>query len=87
MTSRPPTQCLSCKHWVSPFDREDPNAAEAEPTQICEAFPLPGGIPDDIWWNRLDHRQPVDGDHGIQWEPDGDAVFPDWAMNTGGGSG
>lgn len=82
MTSRLPPQCLSCGHWVSPLDRTDPNASEDEPTQTCSAFPLPGGIPDDIWWNRFDHRQPHAGDHGIQWAPDGDAEFPEYAMNT-----
>lgn len=80
MTSRPPPQCLNCKHWQSPFDRTDANAREAEPTQVCDAFPLPKGIPDDIWWNRVDHRQSVAGDHGIQWQPDGDVQFPDWAL-------
>ena len=33
----------------------------------CAAFP--DGIPDDIWEGRNDHAQPVDGDHGIQFEP------------------
>lgn len=79
MTSRPPPQCLSCKHWVSPLDREDEDAQKPEPTQTCTAFPLPDGIPDEIWWNRADHRQPYDGDQGIRWESDG-AEFPDWAM-------
>jgi len=81
MTSRPPPQCLACVHWQSPLDRDDPNASEAEPTQTCKAFPLPAGIPDDVWWNRVDHRQPVDGDHGIVFEAIEGMSFPDWAMN------
>jgi hypothetical protein len=32
----------------------------------CDAFP--GGIPDDIYFDCADHRHPVDGDHGIQFE-------------------
>jgi hypothetical protein len=78
MTSRPAAQCLSCKHWRSPLDRTDANARQPEPTQICDAFPK--GIPEAIWWNRADHRQPKPGDHGIHWEPDGDAKFPEYAM-------
>jgi hypothetical protein len=50
--------------------------------QTCTAFP--DRIPDDIWWNRVDHREPVDGDQGIQWEPRHEGVqFPDWAMQVG----
>jgi len=81
LTSRPPAQCLACKHWQSPLDRTDANAQQGVPTQVCDAYPLPSGIPSDVWWNRVDHRQPVDGDHDIQWEPDGDMTFPEYAMN------
>jgi len=88
MTSRSPAQCLSCKHWLSPLDRTDENAQQEKPTQVCAAFPLAnGGIPFDVWWNRVDHRQPYPGDLNIQWEADEDVhngglmAFPDWAMN------
>lgn len=80
MTSRTPPQCLSCAHWKSPLDRTDSDASKPEPTQTCDAYPLPSGIPDDVWWNRVDHRKRVSGDNGIQWESNG-AEFPDWAMN------
>ena len=85
MTTRLPAQCLSCKHWVSPLDRDDPEARGDEPTQICAAYPA--GIPDEIWWNRADHREPYDGDHGIRWEAGedyrngGKMTFPEYAMN------
>jgi len=75
MTSRLPAQCHTCKHWVSPLDVGDGTGDK----QTCAAFP--GAIPDDIWWNRADHRKPYPGDHDIQWEADGDAEFPTWAMN------
>jgi len=66
---------------VTPLDRTDPDAQGPEPTQICDAFRV--GIPDEIWWNRVDHRQGVDGDHGLQWQPLAKGiVFPDWAMNS-----
>lgn len=85
MISRPPSQCLSCKHWISPLDRKDDNARGPEPTQVCAAYPLAdGGIPDDIWWNRADHRNPQSGDHGLRWESLGGAKFPEWAMSKGG---
>ena len=32
----------------------------------CDVFP--GGIPDDIYWNRFDHRRPHGGDHGVRYE-------------------
>lgn len=77
MTSRPPAQCLSCIHWQSPLDRADDSEG---PMQLCDAYP--DGIPDDIWWNRADHRQPQPGDHGVRWEPDGNAEYPEYALNT-----
>jgi hypothetical protein len=70
---------------VSPLDRDDEDARRPEPTQTCTAFPLPSGIPAEIWWNRTDHRQPVDGDHNIQWQARDGADFPEWAMSREGG--
>lgn len=68
MTSRPLPQCAACIHL------------SVDPEQICDAFPK--GIPDEIWWNRFDHRQPHPGDHGIQWESLDGAEFPEQAMVT-----
>jgi hypothetical protein len=56
---------------MSPWDSPDGIAT-------CEAFP--DGIPDDVLENRLDHRQPVSGDHGIRWKSNG-AAFPEWAFD------
>ena len=78
MTSRLAPQCLLCAHWQSPLDRGDD---DSEPTQTCAAYPLPAGIPDEIWWNRADHRQAQPGDHGIQWEPFDGAEFPEYALS------
>lgn len=57
MTTRANPQCLLCAHWNPPSGEK----------QTCTAFPT--GIPDDIWWNRVDHREPAKGDHGIRWAP------------------
>lgn len=43
----------------------------------CKAFP--GGIPDAITENMVDHRKPVDGDHGIQFALADGAPPPDFA--------
>lgn len=42
--------------------------------QTCDAYKA--GIPDDIWWDRVDHRQPQPGDGGVQWESDDGAHHP-----------
>lgn len=33
----------------------------------CDAFP--DGIPDEIIMGDSDHKEPVEGDHGLQFEP------------------
>ena len=47
------TQCSRCRHW--------------EAGNLCLAFR--DGIPDAIWENRHDHRDPYEGDGGIRFEP------------------
>lgn len=74
MTSRPQAQCFSCTRYRSPFSEENTKGLKGP---FCAAFPA--GIPAGIWGNEQDHRQPIDGDHGLQWESNG-ADFPDWAM-------
>lgn len=36
---------------------------------FCAAFPDPPGIPGPIISGEWDHREPVEGDRGIRWEP------------------
>jgi len=55
--SGPPPLCYSCRH----FDRENTDGF------TCKAFP--DGIPDEIIESEVDHRNPVAGDHGIQYAP------------------
>ena len=45
--------CLECKHY--------------QDEQICKAFP--DGIPIRVFCNDIIHDHPIDGDHGIQFEP------------------
>lgn len=77
MTSRAQAQCTpSCARYRSPFSPEGMAAGRTEP--FCAAFP--DGIPADIWENRFDHRQPHEGDRGLQWLQTGDLPFPSYAF-------
>jgi len=48
--------CTLCRHYQ--FVR--PGS-----TPTCDAFP--DGIPDDIYENRVEHDQPISGDHGLRF--------------------
>ena len=78
MTARAQAQCTpSCARYRSMFSNEGMAKGATEP--FCAAFP--DGIPEDIWENRFDHRQPHEGDHGLQWEQQsGGFSFPDYAF-------
>lgn len=76
MTTRIPPQCLTCIHFGS-------GTSEVDSPPTCAAYDE--GIPDRIWWNQVDHREPHEGDNGIQWESIGDGIeFPEYAMNKDG---
>jgi len=77
MTTGPMSQCATCVHLRSPFDVP---AATHPDGPFCAAFPT--GIGDRVFRNGADHRQPVDGDHGVRWESNGQE-FPDWAFAPG----
>lgn len=54
-------QCMICKHLVVPAeDTTDP--------YTCLAFP--GGIPDALLKNEVDHREEMPGDNGVRWVPE-----------------
>jgi hypothetical protein len=44
----------------------------------CTAFPA--GIPIEIAANEVDHRQPVEGDHGVQFLAKPGDSFPAYAF-------
>lgn len=50
-------KCVSCKHFLG--TRKDQVAC-------CKAYP--DGIPDDIYWNRTEHINPISGDNGYLYE-------------------
>jgi hypothetical protein len=57
MSDRPPPMCVVCRHRTPRL-----------PT--CGAFP--DGIPDEIYFDYFDHRQPYAGDGGVRFEPASD---------------
>ncbi|MFZ0789550.1 MAG: 2'-5' RNA ligase family protein [Chromatiaceae bacterium] len=70
MTTGPLSQCGTCQRLRSPFAPE----ATGQTGPWCEAFPT--GIPEAIYDNTTDHRQPVEGDHGLQWVAREGATYP-----------
>lgn len=56
MTTYPAPICLGCTRFAS-----------GGGSLTCTAFPE--GIPERIITSEVDHRQPVDGDHGQQFVP------------------
>lgn len=75
MTIGPMSQCGACANFRSPFSPEGLKQGRDGP--FCAAFP--DGIPDRVYGNEVDHRQPIDGDHGVRWESNGQP-FPDYAF-------
>lgn len=63
MTTPLPPICTHCM-WLI---REQPGGLRRDGSDRCGAFP--DGIPQAILDNEADHRQPVDGDQGIRFEP------------------
>lgn len=75
MTTRPQSQCNACANFRSPFSREDGDYSGGP---FCAAFPT--GIPDEVFGNQLDHRQPITGDHGVRWTSNRGQEFPEYAF-------
>jgi len=67
MTTGPAPICMWCTHL-----RQD----KTDWPPACDAYPH--GIPEPIMDSDVDHRQPYDGDGGIQFEPV-DAAAADYA--------
>lgn len=54
------TLCMQCKHRQPKEERDGK-------LPVCAAFPT--GIPFEIVVGELSHDHPIEGDHGIQYEP------------------
>lgn len=58
--------CTFCAHVQ--------NAPDGVDGMACAAYPQ--GIPDQILYGGLDHRQPLADDNGITFEPDTESFTP-----------
>lgn len=70
MTIGPRSQCHACRHFRGRRSFDEPFT--------CDAFE--SGIPDEVFSNKRDHRQPIEGDNGIQWEPLPGDEYPEYAL-------
>ncbi len=52
------SQCLDCKNY---------KGKDADDKHFCKAFPE--GIPEEIFWNKTEHNESIEGDNGITFEP------------------
>ena len=57
-----PFACIDCARL-----QETPEPGGEIGTFWCAAFPK--GIPADVFYGRVDHREPVEGDNGIRFKP------------------
>lgn len=63
MTTSTRAQCVTCALYIAATRDRGRFFAGGGPT--CAAFPT--GIPDEIYQNFYDHREPYVGDGGIRW--------------------
>lgn len=66
--------CDSCIHLASVTGWSE---GEMGPPP-CHAYPA--GIPVEIWYGGMDHREPIAGDRGVQYQasPDGGDTLDEW---------
>lgn len=56
--------CLLCEHYIgSKIAPHVDDTIEGDHVIYCSAFP--DGIPDEITYGTIDHRQPFHGDNGL----------------------
>jgi hypothetical protein len=59
--------CMICRHYTGTAIIETEKGLEGDMVHVCKAFP--NGIPDEISMGDKGHKNPVNGDNGIQFEP------------------
>lgn len=52
------SQCIDCANYLGKNEKG---------FHFCRAFPT--GIPADVFWNEISHKEEVKGDNGIRFEP------------------
>jgi hypothetical protein len=75
MTSGPRSRRGTCARFRSGFDRPEGQVGLGP---FCAAFPR------IILRNDIEQCQPIDGDHGLRWEPTEGEELPEWALLPGG---
>jgi len=70
MTVGPRSQCNACRHLHPKANLDDPFT--------CTAFP--DAIPDSVYGNELDHREPIAGDGGVRFAAKPGDQFPAYAF-------
>lgn len=51
------SQCLDCKNFIGKKDNN---------TFHCKAYP--DEIPEDVFWNKINHEKNIEGDNGYKFE-------------------
>ena len=70
MTTGPRSQCAACVHFRG--------RASFDVPFTCDAFTT--AIPDAVFDNERDHRAPIEGDNGIQFDAKPGDEFPAYAF-------
>ena len=60
-------ECADCKHYIGLKTIQIDEKEEGQTFDICSAYP--DGIPDVIIDGIKSHKDPIEGDRGIQYEP------------------
>ena len=51
------SQCLDCSNYIGINEKNE---------YYCKSFP--DGIPEDVFWNKIWHKENIENDNGIKFE-------------------